>query len=213
MTEIQKVTFPANSSAAAIDTTSSSYDLGNKLKGRTLVSTRFLVALALVVFHVLLGTCPEAGAQTQNDVPVQNGSVFNPEWPAPLTGPSALAVSNDAPPNRTTAGAIEAIAVDPSHPGTIYVGSVNGGIWKTTNDGMNWMPLIDQKASLSIASLAYEPLDPTHPTFIAGIGITSNGGFGSLSLPAPFGSWDLRNGLLCSRDGVATLTRLGERSM
>ncbi len=213
MTEIQKVTFPANSSAAAIDTTSSSYNLGTKLKGRTLVSTRFLVALALVVFHALLGTCPEAGAQTQNNVPVQNGSVFNPEGPAPLTGPSALAVSNDAPPNGTTAGAIEAIAVDPSHPGTIYVGSVNGGIWKTTNDGMNWMPLTDQKASLSIASLAFDPMDPTHQTLIAGIGITSNGGFGSLSLPAPVGSGGLRNGLLYSRDGGATWTRLGETTL
>ena len=96
------MTFPANSSAAAIATAPSSYIVAIKLKGRTLVSTRFLVALALVVFHALLGTCPEAGAQTQNNVPVQNGSVFNPEGPAPLTGPSALAVSNDAPPNGTT---------------------------------------------------------------------------------------------------------------
>jgi hypothetical protein len=61
------VTFPANSSAAAIDTTSSSYNLGTKLKARTLVSTRFLVALALVVFHALLGTCSEVGAQIQDD--------------------------------------------------------------------------------------------------------------------------------------------------
>jgi hypothetical protein len=213
MTEIQKMTFPANSSAAAIDTTSSSYNLGTKLKGRTFVPTRFLVALALIVFPALLGTCPEAGAQIQNDVPVQNGSVFNPEGPAPLTGPAALAVSNDAPPNGTTAGAIEAIAVDLLHPGTIYVGAVNGGIWKTTDDGLSWTPLIDQKASLSIASLALDPLDPMHQTLIAGIGITSNGGFGSLSLPEPVGSGGLRNGLLYSRNGGTTWTRLGEKTL
>ncbi len=213
MTEIQKVTFPANSSAASIATAPSSYIVATNLKGRTLVSIRFLVALALVVFHALLVTCPEAGAQTQNNVLVQNGSVFNPEGSAPLTGPSALAVSNDAPPNGTTAGAIEAIAVDPSHPGTIYLGAVNGGIWKTTNDGSSWTPLIDQKASLSIASLAFDPMDPTHQTLIAGIGITSNGGFGSLSLPAPIGSGGLRNGLLYSRDGGATWTRLGETTL
>src|SRR5205823_14012419 len=48
-----KVTFPANSSAAAIDTAPSSYIVATHLKGRTLVSTRFIVALAHVVFQAL----------------------------------------------------------------------------------------------------------------------------------------------------------------
>src|SRR6266700_4259777 len=55
---------------------------------------------------------------------------------APLTGP--------APPNFWVSegpvtgtsqinGAIEAIAVHPTDPNILYVGSVNGGVWKTTN--------------------------------------------------------------------------------
>ena len=31
------------------------------------------------------------------------------------------------------AGAIQAIAVDPNDPQTIYIGTVNGGVWRTTN--------------------------------------------------------------------------------
>ena len=48
------MTFPANSSAVAIDTAPSSYIVATNLKGRTLVLTRFLVALALVVGDELL---------------------------------------------------------------------------------------------------------------------------------------------------------------
>jgi hypothetical protein len=154
---------------------------------------RFLVALCIVVFYALLATRPEADAQ------VQNGSVFNSEGPAPNTGPAFAIQSGDNPPNGSTAGAIQAIAADPSRQGTIYVGSPNGGIWKTTNGGTSWTPLIDQKASLSIASLAFDPTDQTHQTLIAGTGATSNGSFASRSLltTEPFGS--LQNGLLYSR--------------
>jgi hypothetical protein len=85
------------------------------------MSTRSLVALCIVVFRVLLATWPEADVHAQNGAPVQNGSVFNSEGPGPNTGPSGEIQTNDNPPNGSTAGAIQAIAVDPSRPGTIYV--------------------------------------------------------------------------------------------
>jgi photosystem II stability/assembly factor-like uncharacterized protein len=177
------------------------------------MSRRFLVGLGVVVFQVLLATRPEADAQVQNGAAVQNGSIFNSEGPAPRSGPSAIVQSGDNPPNGSTAGAIQAIAVNPSSPGTIYVGTPNGGIWKTTNGGTSWTPLIDQKASLSIASLALDPTDPTHQTVIAGTGVTSNGGFGSLSLSITERSGGLQNGLLYSQDGGTTWARLGETTL
>jgi len=37
------------------------------------------------------------------------------------------------PPNNQINGAIQAIAVNPTNPNIMYVATVNGGIWKTTN--------------------------------------------------------------------------------
>jgi autotransporter-associated beta strand protein len=172
------------------------------------MSTRFFIALCIVIFQALLVSRPEANAQ------VQNGSLFNSEGPAPNTGPAPAIQSGDNPPNGSTAGAIQAIAADPANPRTIYVSAVNGGIWKTTDGGASWTPQIDQKASLSIASLALDPTDPSHKTLIAGTGITSNGAFGSLSLfPTPETAGGLQNGLLYSRNGGTTWARLGEATL
>src|SRR4051794_22175273 len=59
-------------------------------------------------------------------------------------------------------GAIQAIAVQTAD--TVYVGTVNGGVWKTTNAtdaSPTWIPLTDsQLPALSINSLAISPLDP-----------------------------------------------------
>jgi hypothetical protein len=140
----------------------------------------------------------------------QIGATFNSEGPGPATGPRGTVGSADNPPNGTVTGAVEAIATDPSNPNTIYVGAVGGGIWKTTNGGANWIPLIDQNLSLSIGSLSLDPTDPTHQTVIAGNGNLSNGGFASTSVfstPQNFGG--VLAGLLYSTDGGATFVRLG----
>ena len=75
------------------------------------------------------------------------------------------------------AGAVEAIAVQTSDPtgNTVYVGAVNGGVWKTTDaydPSPNWVPLTDfQLPTLSINSLAISPLDSN--TIFAGSGKVS----------------------------------------
>ncbi|MFI4994651.1 MAG: autotransporter domain-containing protein [Hyphomicrobiales bacterium] len=145
---------------------------------------------------------------------VQNGSVFNPEGPGPIIGNHDMVGSGDNPPNGTATGAFEAIAADPTNPNTIFAGAVNGGIWKTTNGGTSWTPLIDQMASISISSLAFDPTDATHKTLIAGTGDTSNGGFGTpsnFSTPANFGG--LQNGLLYSANGGTTWTHIGAAAL
>ncbi|MFB9262053.1 autotransporter domain-containing protein [Bradyrhizobium erythrophlei] len=141
---------------------------------------------------------------------VQIGSTFNSEGPGPAVGPRNSVGSGDNPPNGTVTGAVEAIATDPSNSNVIYVGSVGGGIWKTTNAGTSWTPLTDQKLSLSIGSLSLDPTDPTHQTLIAGNGNLSNGGFASnsvFSTPQMFGG--VQAGLLYSTDGGASFSRLG----
>ncbi|MDP2378804.1 autotransporter domain-containing protein [Reyranella sp.] len=100
---------------------------------------------------------------------------FIPQGPAPSFGPFREIQSNDAPPNGTVGGAIQAVLPHPTDPNTMYVGGVNGGIWVTHNGGTSWTPLSDKERSLSIASLAFDPTDAARGTLIAGIGITSNG--------------------------------------
>ncbi len=140
----------------------------------------------------------------------QIGASFNSEGPGPAIGPRNLVGSADNPPTGTVTGAVEAIATDPSSSNTIYAGTVGGGIWKTTNGGVSWIPLIDQNLSLSIGSLSLDPNDPTHQTLIAGNGNLSNGAFASTSVfatPQNFGG--VQAGLLYSTDGGASFVRLG----
>lgn len=50
-----------------------------------------------------------------------------------------------------------ALVIDPGNPRTIYAGTADGGIWKTTDAGMNWRPIGDFLPSLAIGSLAMDP--------------------------------------------------------
>jgi Domain of unknown function (DUF4214)/PKD domain len=105
-------------------------------------------------------------------------------------------------PDQPVAGAVQAIAQDPIKPDTVFIGSVNGGIWKTTNATgapPSWTPLTDDFPSLSISSLAFSKADSTFKTLYAGIGASSN--FGGESGPLA--------GLLRSTDEGATWQLVG----
>jgi hypothetical protein len=151
--------------------------------GRWRVSAVTSLACLLLVF------CAEVSlAQT-----------FVSEGPGPRFGPSNLAQSGDAAPNGSEAGAIQAILPDPAlGAGTIFAGSPNGGVWVTKNDGVTWRPLTDRQASLSIASLALDPTDPSGKTIIAGIGITSSSSLGGA-----------QTGILYTTNGGSSWSALG----
>ena len=51
---------------------------------------------------------------------------------------------------------------------TFYFGSVNGGVWKTTDAGTVWAPIFDGQPVASIGALAVAPSDPS--TIYAGTG-------------------------------------------
>ena len=54
-------------------------------------------------------------------------------WVEQGPGPMNLGSNVVGIPNRPQAGAISAIAVDQFNSNIVYVATVNGGIWKTTN--------------------------------------------------------------------------------
>jgi hypothetical protein len=70
-------------------------------------------------------------------------------------------------------GAITTVAAHPTNANILYIGTANGGIWRTTNatsSSPTWTPLTDQLNSLSIGALSFDPTDPTGQRLIAGVG-------------------------------------------
>ncbi|MET0624294.1 MAG: HYR domain-containing protein [Pyrinomonadaceae bacterium] len=82
----------------------------------------------------------------------------DPEWRS--LGPKPI------PNGQTSAGSVPvsgrtiAIAVHPTDPDTVYVGTAQGGLYKSTNGGTNWTPLFDfDLETLAIGAITIDPVD------------------------------------------------------
>jgi photosystem II stability/assembly factor-like uncharacterized protein len=76
-------------------------------------------------------------------------------------------------------GVLFSVALDPSNPSIIYVGSHGSGVWKTSDGGSSWSPITDSLPSLKIAALAVDPAQPSRvlvATPDAGIFRSDDGG-------------------------------------
>ena len=58
-------------------------------------------------------------------------------------------------------GRVISIAVHPTNPNTVYVGTAQGGLYRSLDGGSSWVPLMDNALSLAIGSIAIAPSDPT----------------------------------------------------
>ena len=54
-------------------------------------------------------------------------------------------------------GRVTAIDAEVGNPSVFYVGTASGGIWKTTNGGVNFTPIFDDQEVANIGSLALDP--------------------------------------------------------
>src|ERR1700730_16090229 len=59
-----------------------------------------------------------------------------------------------------TSGRVNAIAIDPRDNNVVYIGAAEGGVWKTTDGGVNWTPLTDSQPSLANGAIAIDPQNP-----------------------------------------------------
>src|SRR4051794_19749352 len=58
-------------------------------------------------------------------------------------------------------GRAVAVTGDPSRQMVFYMGSVNGGVWKTTNGGQTWRNVTDGKSDISsVGAITVAPSDP-----------------------------------------------------
>lgn len=94
-------------------------------------------------------------------------------------------------PRGAVSGRITAITLHPAYNGgsnqTVYLGAAGGGVWRTTDNGASWTPLIDAENTLAVGDIA---IDRTNPNII----YVATG-----AIRAYYGS-----GLLKSTDGGAT---------
>ncbi len=139
-------------------------------------------------------TIPEnayANALEQRDLLRQQNSEFMPDINWVSLGPTPgyyFSYGNIS--SRVVAGAYH-----PTDPDIIYIGPANGGVWKSVDGGINWIPLTDYEQSLSMGSIA---IDKANPNIIyAGTGEATYSG----------ASWYGR-GLLKSTDAGATWTHI-----
>ncbi|HZU23688.1 MAG TPA: hypothetical protein VE998_12720, partial [Terriglobales bacterium] len=91
--------------------------------------------------------------------------------------------------------AVEGVAGDPL---TYYFGGAAGGVWKTTDGGLDWTPLFDSQDVQSIGAIAVAPSDPN----IVYVGTGEYCWRGDVSEG---------NGLYKSIDGGHTWTHIGLR--
>jgi hypothetical protein len=87
-----------------------------------------------------------------------------PLGPAPIPNGQTLTVSTPV------AGRTISIAVHPTNPNIVYVGAAQGGLYRSTDGGTNWTPMLDGALSLAIGAIAIAPSQPD--TIYVGTGET-----------------------------------------
>ena len=100
------------------------------------------------------------------------------QGPAPARGGQVENI-HDQP----VTGAINCVTPHPTNANILYVGAVNGGVWRTRNALDNvpdWEFISGDLPSQAIGALEFDRSDQTHQTLVVAIGRTSSfGGFGS----------------------------------
>ena len=94
---------------------------------------------------------------------------FQPAAPPGRVDPSAAMQWRQIGPTR--AGRARAVAGVPTQPNVAYIGFDNGGVWRSTDYGSNWLPLFDREPTGSIGAIAVAPSDPNIIYVGSGAGI------------------------------------------
>lgn len=99
------------------------------------------------------------------------------------------------------AGRINCIAFHPTNNNKIYVGAACGGVWQTNDGGLTWSSTTDQLASISIADIAIDPINPDN------IYVATGDGYGYEV--GSFWGGTYTAGVMKSTDGGLTWTQSG----
>src|SRR5438477_2756852 len=96
---------------------------------------------------------------------ILNGGAPPPEgvdaaWTAigPVTIPNGQALNNS---NIAVTGRVTSIAVDPTNATKVYLGTAQGGVWRSLDGGSTWTSIFDNAQTMAIGALALAPSNPT----------------------------------------------------
>lgn len=64
------------------------------------------------------------------------------------------------PATAAVTGRATAVVVDPTNSDKVYLGTAQGGVWRSSDGGATWTAIFDSAASLSIGALALAPSNP-----------------------------------------------------
>ncbi len=97
----------------------------------------------------------------EHEVPTRSGNVPFPGW-MPL-GPSPVpnGQTQQFPTVAPVSGRATCVVVDPTNSNKVYLGTAQGGVWRTLDGGATWTPIFDAAQSLAIGALALAPSNPT----------------------------------------------------
>ena len=79
-----------------------------------------------------------------------------PTWTA--IGPAPLPNGSG---NQRVTGRVTSVVVDPTNSNKVYLGTAQGGVWRSLDGGANWVNIFDDALSLAVGSLALAPSNPT----------------------------------------------------
>jgi len=113
-------------------------------------------------------------------------------------------------------GRINTIAVDPNNPSIIYVGAPSGGLWKSTDAGVNWIPLTDYLPQIGVSGIAIDPSntntiyittgdDDASDSYAVGVLKSTDGGITWNSTGSMLGNPDSMNEIYIDPNNTNTL--------
>ncbi len=113
-------------------------------------------------------------------------ALVGPAWT--FVGPAPIPNGQTDTRSDPVSGRVSAIAVDPANANIVYVGAAQGGVYRTTDGGATWTPLMDNAASppsligtpLAIGAITIDPTNSS--TILVGTGE------GNLSADSFFGT-------------------------
>src|ERR1700680_3323371 len=124
------------------------------------------------------------------------GTVWTPIGPSPILEGAAQ-----------VNGLVTTIAVNPNDANLFYIGTAGGGVWRTTDGGTTWRPLLDHQLTLGIGEPSALALEPNNAdTLYVGTGQRIT--FGTFN-SGGFGPPDLSQGLFKSTDSGGSWIQLG----
>jgi len=116
------------------------------------------------------------------------GGTWTPIGPAPIPNGQTTGISTPV------SGRVTSIEVHPTNPNIVYVGTAQGGLYRSLDGGASWTPLLDTALSLAVGSVTIDPNDTTR--------VWVGTGEGNLSADSFFGVGVY---LITNAEGAATL--------